>query len=250
MHHVLAFTATMTAGSTNEQVAALSDGIVTISSNQFIFDRDMKLWAAYVQGATITEARVNTPAFRVIALPRIEPVNVAALPGDLFPLCDWRMNPTTIKKTDGVALETSNGAGAGERHWGILFVGEGVVTEPRGEVYTIRAAGTTTVTANAWSQCNLTFEQTLPGGEYEILGMRFISTTAVAGRIILAGGGFRPGCIGVASQAQDDRNLFRAGKFGSYGTFKSYAPPVLEALCTGADTAQTVYFDVVRRSAA
>lgn len=247
MHHLLAYVDMMGAATTDENVNALPDGQITITSNnQFIFDRAVKILACYGQGATMDGLRINSPPLRSIALPRITPFNVAVLPGDLPPLADFRNNPFSIPTATEIAVESTN-TGAGEVHWVGLWVAESVPMMRNGEVVTIRLTSTTAATANVWSTLASALEQPLPGGNYEVVGMRVISATGVLARLVFPGGGWRPGCICAATESVDDRSYFRAGKFGSFGFFNSFAIPTVQILCTGATAAHRIYLDVIKR---
>lgn len=248
MQHLLAFTKSMTAGSTNQAISAVNDGQITINGNgNPIFDRPIYVNGIYVQGATLTRARLNTPPLRTVALPRISPFQVGTTPGDLPPFTLWSSNPPVIPTANEIAIETSNGAGADERHWALLFVSDAHIVPASGQVIPLFATGTTTLVANVWTAVPLTFEQTLPGGWFEVVGMRVLSTTAIGARLLFPSGGWRPGVLCSASESQDDYGRFRSGKWGSFGFFNAFSPPQVEIFATAADTAQAVYLDVIKR---
>lgn len=245
VHHLLAYTKSMAAAAALADLTGITDQVATLLNNHYVLPQAVRLLGAYGQGATMSALQLNTPSLRAVALPFIEPFKVATLPGSLPPFVNFRGMGPLLPPVDEVALNASN-TGAGEQQWAGLWVGDQSEGVPPGPVYTLKLTGTTTVVANVWNTCVLTVATSLPAGKYAIIGMRCVSATGVLARIIFSGGGFRPGCIAVATEATDDGSIFRYGKFGLYGSFQSINLPALEILCTGADTAQTVYWDVVK----
>ena len=60
--------------------------------------------------------------------------------------------------------------------------------------------GRTTLTAFQWTNAQLTFDQALPAGRYQIVGGRMESAGLLAWRCVIVGGLWRPGAIGFAAR--------------------------------------------------
>ena len=246
MFHTLAFTASNAAGGTNVDTAALFDGWATIQNNHFILQQDMQLLLAYANGAAITDARLNTPHFRAIGFPHIDAVDVAALPTSLPALFKPTPPYVVVPRIDELAAELSNAAGAPEREFCLLWLGDGNMAVPQGPIYPLRFTATITAVANTWTRGNITFESTLPAGRYAVVGMDVFGTTLIAARIRFQEYAMLPGCLGRATMATKPDEVFRTGRLGKWGEFTNTAQPSLEILCTAADTAQTGVMDLVK----
>lgn len=245
MYHTLAFTATNAGAVALGDMPGITDSFATLnSSSHYIMGVPSNLKAAYAGGLLMTLAQINTPSLRNVAIPFISPMNIALLPRDQFPMVNFGRNGPLIPSTDELAITYS--ASAADTDYAVIFVDLGPTPVPQGNTYTVKLTGTTTVTPKVWSPCPLTISSTLPAGNYAVVGMKFESTTAIAGRLIFPGGGPRPGVIGGAGATIDDMLRFRFGNFGLMGTFTSYALPTLDALCNAADAAQTVYLDLIK----
>ena len=246
MFHTCAYTASNSAAAANADTPALTDGWATIQNNHFIFQQDLKLLAAYANGAAISDARINTPHFRMVGFPHVCPVDVAALPSSLPALCIWQPPYITIPHIDEVAMELSNAAGGAEREFALLWVGDGAMNIPQGDIYPLKFTAAITAVANQWTRGNITFESTLPAGTYSVVGMDVIGTTCVAARLRFQTYQMLPGCLGRATAATKPEKTFREGRLGEWGRFTNTAIPTLEILCTAADTAQTGFMDVIK----
>lgn len=123
-----------------------------------------------------------------------------------------------------------------------------------GQFITAHTTSSTTLTAGAWTQVILTFDQTLPAGTYAIIGARFYSATCLFGRLYPATGPkWRPGGIGVQAYDQLDAWGQRAipwggrlvAPWGVWMTFYQNVPPKVEFFATSADSAEEVDLDLV-----
>ncbi len=247
--HLFAYTDLDVAAATNDDVAALTDNYLTIQNGHFISQTDLMLMAAAAFNAGGTNARINTPHFRAVSIPSIQPIEVAIGPTDL-PAIDW-MAPAklVIPAIDEIAFEISNGGAGGVRQTGLVWAAlpGHTLNIPSGDSFTLRATGTITAVANTWTAGSFTFDQTLPQGNYQVIGMDIIGTNLQAGRLVFQGIGPRPGVL--ARTAVGNMSwpfMFRRGSAGIFGTFPNTAQPNIEILASGANTAQTVYLDVIR----
>jgi hypothetical protein len=253
--HTLVYTKADTAATANEDIPAVTDSWATIQNNHYILQQDAYLMAAYWQNAGATNARLNTPHFRFLSLPSITPVNRSAAPVSLSPICWLKPMRLLVPRIDEVALEASNDGAGAVRGVGVVWVSDGNYTLPSGvnsDLYTIRATGTITATSLAWTLGNITFDQGLPAGRYAVVGMDVFGLNLVAARLQFPGGagpnGMRPGVLAKPTLAAYQWEYFRHGNAGLFGTFDSTAQPLLEIFSNGANSAQTVWLDVVRIS--
>lgn len=223
------------------------DDIITIQNNHFLPQRDKDLlWAAFLSADSVT-ARIITPSLRQITTPYIRPVNPTLLPGNQPNVADYRANPLRLRGLEELQIEAEQTAvGAADVYIVAGVQDSAMIPMPAGDVYSLRGVGTTTVVADAWSTVAITWQDTLPSGNFAVVGLEVFSTTGIAGRLIFEDQVLRPGCIGGLTEEDATHEMFRKGGLGVWGRFQSNRMPIPQFLCTAADTAQIVYLDIIR----
>lgn len=250
MHTVAAFFENMAQNTTYDAVSGVSDPANTLSSNgRFIFPDNYRMLAAAVMGASIGAARLNAPSLRSVVLPELYPVNVgAALSDNVKIVAPGRFGPRVIKNEE-VAVELSHAGAGAEDVFAGLFMAPTFVPAPEGPIFTLLASASPTLTAGTWVNVALTFNQTLPAGEYTVVGLNVICNDAFLARLVFPGGPvFRPGCVVNDTYGQTNPiEPFRYGRMGLYGKFENTAPPTLDILgyVAGAET-PVVMLDVIK----
>lgn len=228
-------------------IAALADQSVRVNGNDIIVPTGLQnLIAAYALGAAITRAQLVSPSLRRYLNPEIAPVDINILPTPPIGLMQLWDNPILLDAEEALdANYAENGAGA-QRGTILGWLADGPIEPVTGDIRTVRVTATTTLVANAWTNGAIAFDQSLPAGTYQMVGARFFSTGLQAFRAVFVGGVWRPGAIGMATAQQDDPDIFRYGKLGSWGTFKHNTPPTFDWLSNSADTAETGALDLVK----
>ena len=112
----------------------------------------------------------------------------------------------------------------------------------------VRVTAATTLVAFNWTNAALTFDQTLPAGEYMVVGGRFNSAGLLAWRCVFPGLPWRPGGIGVTSDGGPEGTIFRVGNFGAWGSFRHNTPPTIDFCSATADTSETGHLDLIKIS--
>lgn len=250
----IAYTASNTAGASNVDTAALADPQMPRQNNHFLPPVDLMVYYAVVFGDGITDARLVSPSLRLPFIPYLWPINVVAAAAGFASdpnVVDYRANPFRVHMLEELELDTSNGLGAASRCGAVLFFGTGPMDPPSaGNIFSLKCTATITATAYAWTSGTMTLGQTLPQGEYTVVGMEAIGTTLLAARLIFPGdpmiGQWRPGVVGVNGNGQRPPFAGRKNQQGTMGKFRNTALPQLEILCAAADTSQTVFLDLIK----
>lgn len=245
--HTILFYGSITNGVSNMAIAMANDQIVTPnSSNQALMPMQGQLRAGAVGSANMQRMRINTPSLRNVGLPYIAPVmgalTVASPPNVWDP---GRIGPV-IPKSDAISLEGTQGGGAAENAWALVWLAFGRQEIPQGVEYRLRATATVTCVAGTWVNGALTLDSTLPAGVYAVTGLDAQGTNLVGARMVFAGGGWRPGCLARNTLTSVPHQLFTRGDLGMFGQFDSVNTPTMDFASTGACTAQEVYMDLVR----
>ena len=230
-------------------MTALADPHVRVSGDDIIVPGALPwVMGLFGLGANITRARLESPSLRRILNQELGPVDDNATPRSPSRLNDFGSNPIPIDPEEALNFFVSEDTAGAEREYGIAFLTSGVVTPAIGDIRTVRATGTTTLTANAWTNCALTFDETLPAGTYHLVGARGNSSGVVAFRFVFSGLPWRPGGIGEVSVDLVGHRNWRRGRSGVWGTFEHNTPPTVDFLSTSADSSQTLELDLIKVS--
>lgn len=246
MHHTFGYQATITSTAENE-INAVTDNALTIQNNHIIPQRDSNLLYAAACGATITRARLNTPKLGVITSPHIVQLNAALTFGNPQMFQDYFDNPLLLRGLEELQVFVTHTAATAEQNAFVGAIDTGRQLAPPGDIYTIRGTAVGTLVANSWTNVGtITWNNTLPTGQYMIVGGTFFSATALAGRFILENIPWRPGSLAIQSLSNRIDKRFRFGDMGVWGLFHNTAMPQVEILATGADAAETIFMDIIK----
>lgn len=210
------------------------------------------IWMAGGADNTVEpQIRLDSPTLDAMVRPEILPLNMANVdvePASPHRIMDLRENPLTLGVDEILQAEILSNPGTIIRQWALLAFSDGPVSPITGQgVFPVRLTGSTTVTFGVWSDVALTLDENLPPGNYQLVGMHALGATCIAARVVFrTGSQWRPGCLGVDTNADFPDPMFRAGRLGVWGEFPFTQLPTVEFLCAAADTAQVVHFDLIR----
>lgn len=230
-------------------VAAVADQHIRVSGDNILVPRGLnRLAGVLALGANLTRARLVAPSLAKLANFEITPLNVAAEPSSPTPFLDLFDRPFEFVETEFLSAEAAEDAAGAARSIIVAFFSDGPVTPYTGDFVTIRATSTQTLVADAWTNCALTFASTLPGGRFACVGARVEAAGAIAARFVPVGSGgtYRPGVIAYDAAGDLENQRFRAGNAGVLFEFDNDTPPTVDVLSVSADTAETVWLDVVQ----
>jgi hypothetical protein len=245
-HHVLAYTASVPNGVANSDTPGVTDGWASLQNNHYLTPQDSRIIAAIAIGATIQRARVVSPTIRAIILPHIQPVNVGAGVVTPTPFCRYFPGGYLVRSVDELEVDVTQGAGVAERETVGLWLGDGIMTVPAGDIYTAHLTASVVTTPNAWGSGSMTFEAGLPKGLYSVVGMSVVGANVLLARLIFPTAGRRPGCPGQSSFGIVPDMFFRQGNMGEFGQFVHTAPPLLELMSAVATTTQDIFLDLIK----
>lgn len=209
--------------------------------------------AAGIVGQTDTRALLVSPSLRDIFNIDLSPLNDGT-DGDCVPsvphrVHDLRSSPIALSAGESLTAETNANQTDADDQSVLVWLADGPIAPVAGvEVHALRATAAVTCIAGAWTNGALTFLQTIPVGDYQVVGLRAEGATLIAARLVFRGGGWRPGVMGSVGRADEAWPGFRNGGFGVFGEFHSTVPPTMDFLANDADTAQRVILDLVKLS--
>jgi hypothetical protein len=196
--------------------------------------------------AALTDARLLAPSLRRICNIQIGVLVNAIVFGNPPEGIMHPMLPTPLIVDESLQLQINSDEAADTAvEIGLVWFSDGQLAPVYGDVYTVRATAAITESAGVWVNGNLTFDQTLAVGEYEIIGMRAQSSNGVCARLVFVGSPWRPGVPMVNAKGDIDCRWFRYGRLGSLGRFHSTNPPTLDVLGV-TSTAQVIWLDLLK----
>ena len=252
--HMVAFSEAMVTGNTFASVTPVPDPTVTINGdNLLVMDRYNQLFAAAgfgTTGSVVTNIQVQTPSLREMFFPNITPSVVGVTFNGLPATTEFFDNPIPLETNEGLQVwsDASSAATAGQQG-SLIMLSDGArkpITSTR--IFTMRTTAAITQVASTWVNGSLTFNQTLPVGWYEIVGMRAEASGLLGARLVFVGESAvtRPGCPGSATAQSMDNYNYRMGRLGTWGKFHSLTPPSIDVIGTSG-TSQVIYLDLIAR---
>lgn len=233
---------------TLDNVAALNDTKYFAVGDDFrVPEKYNKLILAYVLGDLTTRAQLTAPSLLKRAPMELVSIDPNAEPLSVPPLINMAKNPFQLSTAEALnALTTNSGTSAVDQAVG-CWLADSIPAEITGkEIFTIRATGTTTATANAWSNGAMTLGSDLDPGTYALVGAFAWGATMKLARFIFTADETRPGCIAHDTNEDIGDPIFRQGRLGEWGRFQHDTPPRFEIFCVSADTAQTFVLDLMK----
>ena len=228
-------------------VAALVDPHIRVVGDDIVVPSGLNyVGGVYAIGAAITRAQLVSPSIRRRYPLEITPVEIAAEPADPVKYNPFFGSPIQLDEDESLNFQAAeNGVGA-QQSSGLVWLCDGATSPITGsEMFTIRATNASTLVAYAWTNGALTFNDTLPAGEYAVVGMRASSSGLIAARLVFSQYPWRPGCIASDTLGEQSAPVFRMGALGVWGQFSHNTPPTVDFLSLSADTSQTVDLDLV-----
>lgn len=205
--------------------------------------------AGLTAAAVYTSSQLRSPSLRTLNNLFVRPLVNAVTFGDPPEVALFPMNPRGMVPAEDVQFWTNSTPGAGaEAHYGLVWMCDGPLAPVNGEIFSVGATAASTLVAGTWVNSPITFDQALPSGTYQCVGMRVEGANLVCSRLVFPGGGdnsFRPGVPGSTASTVVDADFMRYGKLGVFGTFNQDNPPTLDNLGV-TDTAQTVVLDLIK----
>ena len=253
MMHITAYYSSVDPAAAYTALAAVQDPAINTQGNNVRVSSSIPFLfgsAGLTAAAVYTGSQVRSPSLRTLNNLYVRPLVNAVVFGDPPEVMLFPRNPRSMVAAEDVQFWTdSTPAGGAEAHYGLVWYCDGVIDPVQGEIFTVGAASASTLTAGAWVNSNITFDQQLPSGSFQICGLRAEGANLIAARVVFPGGGgneaFRPGVAACTSSAVVDPQYARFGQLGVFGTFNQDNPPTIDALGV-TDTTQRLTLDLIK----
>jgi len=252
--HLCAYAASISPNVETELAVVPDDVLTQSGTTRFYVPADINNihWAAAL-GTTLTRAKIRTPSLitRRITLDIIPHVKGAIKFPTTFRTIAVQRPPVSLVPTEEMSVLATQGAAGAETEYALIQLGSPALEPvPAGDVRRVRCTAAKTLTANQWTTCTITPEETIEAGTYALIGMLAISANAIAARALLPGQVYRPGVPAIAGAEADAKYLADAylelmGGF-LFGSFPHNQIPQVQFLSSAADTSEVVYLYMVK----
>lgn len=248
--HMVAFAQNGGFGATGLNfVTPVPDPTITINGfDSYVPNKYNKIvFANAVDASGFTDRlQLQSPSLRSLWYPDVTPAGIANGLTEQGGYGDWSDSPLPLDTNEGLrAVVDVTNVGA-TPFVGIIYADD-KITPTTGKIWTMRAAATPTLVTNTWINGPLVFDQPLPVGDYDVVGMRVAGTGIVLARLVFIGASAetRPGVFAQTTDTMYNTPKFRMGKAGVWGTFNSVTPPSVDFLGVAGATTAHVYLDLI-----
>jgi len=239
-HHLLAMGASaLDASAGLVTLTAIADGLLRFNSNVLQLTEDWKILSTYAGGVGLTRARLNTAGNRLRGFPNLTPLNGSVLAGSRPGISDLRDFPLELRAMENASFQVTNGAAND-----IIILANMTRESPnlninRSGLRKVRFSASLTSIAFGWSpEANVTLEDDIEAGRYNVYGMEVYEADCVAARLVFKDQVERPGCP-AQQLVSDISSPVYMGGLGLWGSFDSITPPFIQAIHVAA-AAQTL----------
>jgi hypothetical protein len=245
---LLAYSKASGGASADQDMVAATDPDYSTRSNHYILTEQYNLLGAAFVSATALRANVKVPTWNAISLFNIWPVMASAtIPSP--PAMAWFTHaPPPLPMNEEIQIQQTDNASETGRAFLWLAPGNWNANLPAGSLLIpVRFTVTFTTTTNAWGgPIAMTFEQSLRGGVYSVVGAQVQCTAGDAFRLIFPrarmymGRKMRPGflCQSAIGDLEEVRIYSNPFYLGEWGRFHTFEPPQFEIFAsTGASRA-------------
>jgi len=229
-------------------IAAMNDTVLFTSGDQIrVANMASQLAGAALLSAatTLTSCTIKSPSLRNRNNFPVAPiVNADDFPS-LPPMAEMFDSPIPLAVGEPLTMETNSDHAAAIEIQGFVWLSDGVQVPVKTGIFTAKLTTAIALVQGNWVNGVVTFDQGLPTGQYQVVGLRAESANLQAARLVFPGSSPRPGVPAVSTVTEEDLATFRRGNLGVWGSFDSEAPFSID--CVGhTDTAQTFYVDLIK----
>lgn len=250
MHHLVAFHQSIDPAGVLTPITPVADTVVETRDNDLFVPNALPYvigGASLLEATAPVAAQIESPTLDRVANIDLAPLGTGLVFSDLPAVNMHPHNALPLSPFESINfLINSNPAGATSQY-GLVWLADGPQPQVSGEIMTIRATASITNVLGAWSAGQLTFDQKLPIGDFDVVGMRVVESTSVAARLVFKEATWRPGVAVANSVSEPDMRFMREGHCGTWGTFNTRLIPNLELLGAAGAVTPVVYLDVVHR---
>ncbi len=249
VYHVVAWAKSQDEASAYLSQNGVPDETVTVSGTiVYVPAFAPKLIGAYqAMGSTGIAGYLQSPSLRATALFDIYPVELALKPTGSEAVELQPDSPINLTPGEGLEAFGKSTTVAAAQHTTVAFLADAAIAPVSGEIFSVLFSAAITETIGVWKNGDITFRQTLPVGNYSVVGAQMSGTSGIAFRFLPKGAINRPGAICVGTVAYKGNPVFRNGGMGKWFDFNTATPPSVDWLASATSgAAQTGVMDLIK----
>lgn len=229
--HMIAFgAAAFDASAGLVTVPFITDPVIRAASNIVQLTDDWNLLYGYAGGVNLARLRLNSASLRTRGFPNLFPFMNAVLAGDNPAVFDFRDYPHLLRNGENISLQATTAAAVD-----VIAVLQICRGEPNYNINTrglrwVRFTASLTSVAFTWGpEANVTLDDDMESGEYDVYGFTVFEADAIAARLVFKDQVERPGCISQQTAVQRPWPGLGGG-IGKLGRFSTITPPMIQSM--------------------
>jgi len=248
--HLAAFHELIDPAGILSKITAVQDNTVFTSGDDIRVPGDLPFIigeGCLLEATAPVQAQVQSPSLRRLANLDIAPLNTGLVFAEQDGPSLHYTNPVPVTADEAINFAINSNPAAATDQYGLVWFGDGAQSPLNADIFTIRATVAVTAVTGSWENANIAFDEDLPVGNYDVVGLRVIEATGVAARLNFVGGAWRPGVVIADSVTRPDVPGQRRGMMGIWGTFHTNTPPTIDVLAAAGALTPVVYMDLIAR---
>lgn len=250
MIHLAAFYSLADLGGVLTALAGVTDQVLNVQGNNVRVPAGMNFVAGSGYNAdsltAFTTSQIQAPSLRDMWYPDNPFYSLTVGWDQALAPVKWQGDSAfELVPSENMNFFAQSDAAGAVKNYGLVWLCDGPVQQVTGDIRTVRCTSSISLLDGTWVNGSLSFSQTLPYGDYQVVGMRAVGASLVAARLVFAGGVWRPGTVGMASEELVGMPQMMNGMAGDLGVFNTNTPPSLEAL-GHSSTSQTIFLDLIK----
>lgn len=250
MHTTVAWQENQNEGGAWVREKAIEDQHIRISGDKiYVGDFNYLIGEHACCGLQGSEVRFVSPSLRRINPFYISPVDGGLTPKNSIGEIFHPLSPVKLETNEALEVEIKVTDSGSKEKTIAAFLAPGAIPPVHGEVFTINAEATLTPLVDYWVYKELTFPDSLPVGQFDVVGARVLCALSCFFRLVPVGEPYRPGGVCVVDANGNDPPLQRFGGLGRWFSFSTIQPPGIEILGTtsAGSTDVEILLDVIKR---
>ena len=248
LHHLELYHSSITVATLAQLSSSGVGNVVPTLNNGYQVPNLNFLAAVYGVGTSLTRIQAQARSMLPFPYPDLVPTNRGSAFESPVRGAFMFQYPKPLKITEEIDIfVTQNSGGSETEYVGINFSDGPITPVPFVGGFTVHCTASKTLTAGAWTTCQITPDTNLPASMYQLVGLRSYSATALFTRVFPTSSNqqARPGCPAMQAYDQMDAPYARHGASGIWYTFPQNVLPQIEMFATSADTAEEFCLDLI-----
>jgi len=251
MMHLAAFYSSVDPAGVLTALAGVNDQVLNVSGNNVRIPPGMNFVAGAactaVAGTAFLGGQIQAPSLRDMWYPDIGMIDVGiGWDQVISPVMWYGDNAFELVPAEDMNFFINTNPAAAEATYGLVWLSDGAPQPVQGDIKTVRCTASITQVAGSWVNGALTFTQTLPYGDYQVVGLRAAGTATVAVRLVFPGGIWRPGTVGLDGATLTGLPQLMQGAAGDLGVFNTNVPPSVDVMGSAGATTFNIWLDLIK----